>query len=54
MCWIMQKARELQKKIYFWFIDYTKAFDCADHSKLWQVLKEMGVPDHLVYLLRNL
>ena len=52
MHWIMEKAREFQKNI--WFIDYAKAFDCVDHSKLWQVLKEMGVPDHLIYLLRNL
>ena len=54
MLWIMEKAREFQKNIYFCFIDYTKAFDCVHHNKLWQVLKEMGVPDHLVYLLRNL
>uniref|UniRef100_A0A670IL89 ribonuclease H n=1 Tax=Podarcis muralis TaxID=64176 RepID=A0A670IL89_PODMU len=54
MRWIMEKAREFQKDIYFCFIDYTKAFDCVDHSKLWQVLKEMGVPDHLICLLRNL
>ncbi|KAF7251812.1 Retrovirus-related Pol polyprotein from type-1 retrotransposable element R2 [Varanus komodoensis] len=51
--WIMEKAREFQKNIYFCFIDYAKAFDCVDHSKLWQVLKEMGVPDHLICLLRN-
>ncbi|XP_078242297.1 uncharacterized protein LOC140707586 [Pogona vitticeps] len=50
----MEKAREFQKHIYFCFIDYAKAFDCVDHNKLWQVLKEMGVPDHLIYLLRNL
>ena len=50
----MEKAREFQKNIYFCFIVYTKAFDCVDHNKLWQVLKEMGVPDHLIYLLRNL
>uniref|UniRef100_A0A670KDQ3 ribonuclease H n=1 Tax=Podarcis muralis TaxID=64176 RepID=A0A670KDQ3_PODMU len=50
----MEKAREFQKDIYFCFIDYAKAFDCVDHSKLWQVLKEMGVPDHLICLLRNL
>ena len=50
----MEKAREFQKKIYFCFIDYAKAFDYVDHNKLWQVLKEMGVPDHLIYLLRNL
>ena len=47
MHWIMEKAREFQKNIYFCFIYYTKAFDCVDHNKLWQVLKEMGVPDHL-------
>uniref|UniRef100_A0A8D2KTX7 ribonuclease H n=1 Tax=Varanus komodoensis TaxID=61221 RepID=A0A8D2KTX7_VARKO len=52
--WIMEKAREFQKNIYFCFIDYAKAFDCVDHNKLWQVLKEMGVPDHLICLLRNL
>ncbi|KAF7254387.1 RNA-directed DNA polymerase from mobile element jockey [Varanus komodoensis] len=52
--WIMEKAREFQKNIYFCFIDYAKAFDCMDHNKLWQVLKEMGVPDHLICLLRNL
>ena len=52
--WIMEKAREFQKNIYFCFIDYAKAFDCVDHSKLGQVLKEMGVPDHLIDLLRNL
>ena len=45
---------EFQKNTYFCFIDYTKAFDCVDHNKLWQVLKEMGVPDHIIYLLRNL
>ena len=45
---------KFQKNIYFYFIDYAKAFDCVDHSKLWQVLKEMGVPEHLIYLLRNL
>ena len=50
----MEKAREFQKNIYFSFVDYAKAFDCADYNKLWQVLKEMGVPDHLIYLLRNL
>ena len=54
MCWIMEKAREFQKNIYFCFSDYGKAFDCVDHSKLWPILKEMGVPDHLIYLLRNL
>ena len=54
MRWMMEKAREFQKNIYFCFIDYAKAFDCVDHSKLWQVLKEMGVSDHLIYLLKNL
>ena len=48
------KAKEFQKNIYFCFIDYTKAFDCVDHSKLWKILKEMGIPDHLTCLLRNL
>ena len=52
--WIMEKAREFQKNIYFCFIDYTKAFDCVDHNKLWKILKEMGLPDHLTCLLRNL
>ena len=52
--WIIKKARELQKNIYFCFIDYGKAFYCVDHSKLWKILKEMGVPDHLTCLLRNL
>ena len=52
--WIMQKAREFQKNIYFCFIDYAKAFDCLDHNKLWKILKEMGIPDHLTCLLRNL
>ena len=52
--WIMEKAREFQKNIYFCFIDYAKAFDCVDHNKLWNVLKEMGVPDRLTCLLRNL
>ena len=51
--WIIKKAREFQKNIYF-FIDYTKAFDCVDHNKLWKILKEMGIPDHLTCLLRNL
>ena len=45
--WIIEKAREFQKNIYFWFIDYAKAFDCVDHNKLWKILKEMGIPDHL-------
>ena len=52
--WIMEKAREFQKNIYFCFIDYAKAFDCVDHSKLWTILKEMGILDHLTSLLRNL
>ena len=50
----MKKAREFQKYIYFCFIDYAKAFDCVDHNTLWKILKEMGIPDHLTYLLRNL
>ena len=54
ICWIIEKAREFQKNIYFCFIDYAKAFDCVDHHKLWQILHEMGIPDHLTYLLRNL
>ena len=52
--WIIKKAREFQKNIYFYFIDYTKALDCVDHNKLWKILKEMGIPDHLTCLLRNL
>ena len=52
--WIMEKAREFQKNIYFCFIDYAKACDCVDHNKLWKILKEMGIPDHLTCLLRNL
>jgi len=52
--WIMEKAREFQKNIYFCFIDYAKAFDCVDQNKLWEILKEMGMPDHLTFLLRNL
>ena len=54
ICWIMDKAREFQKTIYFCFIDYAKAFDCVDHNKLWKILKEMGIPDHLTCILRNL
>ena len=50
----MEKAREFQKNIYFCFIDYAKAFDCVDHNKLWKILQEMGIPDHLTCLLRNL
>ena len=52
--WIMEKAREFQKSIYFCFIDYAKAFDCVDHNKLWKIPQEMGIPDHLTCLLRNL
>ena len=52
--WIMDKAREFQKSIYFCFIDYAKAFDSAGHNKLWKILKEMGIPDHLICLLKNL
>ena len=52
--WIIKKAREFQKNIYFCFIDYAKAFDCVDHKKLWKRLKEMGIADHLTCLLRNL
>ena len=52
--WIIKKAREFQKNIYFCFIDYAKAFDCMDHNKLWQILKELGIPDHLTCFLRNL
>jgi len=52
--WIIEKAREFQKNIYFCFIDYAKAFECVDHNKLWKILKEMGIPDHLTCLLRNL
>ena len=52
--WIIKKAREFQKNIYFCFIDYAKAFDCVDHSKLWKILKEMVIPDYLTCLLRNL
>ena len=54
ICWIIRKARESQKNIYFCFIDYAKAFDCVDHNKLWKILKEMGIQDHLICLLRNL
>ena len=54
ICWIIKKAREFQKNIYFCFIDYAKAFDCVDHNKLRKILKEMGIPDHLTCLLRNL
>ena len=54
ICWIIKKARELQKNIYFCFIDYAKAFDCVDHNKLWTILKDVEIPDHLTCLLRNL
>ena len=54
ICWIIKKAREFQKHIYFCFIDYAKAFDYVDHKKLWEILKEMGIADHLTFLLRNL
>ena len=54
ICQIMEKAREFQKNIYFCFIDYSKAFDCVDHKKMWNILQEMGIPDHLTYLLQNL
>ena len=54
ICWIMEKAGQFQKNIYFCFIDYAKAFDCVDHKKLWKILKEMGITDHLTCLLRNL
>ena len=53
-CWIMEIAREFQKNIYFSFINYAKAFDCVDHNKLWKILKEMGIPDYLISLLRKL
>ena len=54
ICWIFEKAREFQRNIYFCFIDYAKAFDCVDHNKLWKILQEVGIPDHLTCLLRNL
>ena len=54
ICWIIEKAREFQKNIYFCFIDYAKAFNWVDHSKLWKILQEMGIPDYLTCLLRNL
>ena len=54
ICWIIEKAREFQKNIYLCFIDYAKAFDCVDHNKLWKILKETGIPDHLICLLKNL
>ena len=52
--WITEKARNFQKNMYFCFIDYAKAFDCVDHNNLWKILKETGIPDHLICLLRNL
>ena len=54
ICWIIKKAREFQRNVYFCFIDYAKAFDCVDHNKLWKILQEMGISDHLTCLLRNL
>ena len=54
ICWIIEKVGEFQKNVYFCFIDYSKAFDCVDHNKLWKFFKEMGIPDHLTCLLRNL
>ena len=54
ICWIIEKAREFQKNIYFCFINYAKAFDCVDHNKLWKILQEVGILDHLTCLLRNL
>ena len=54
ICWIMEKARDFQKNIYFCFLDYANAFDCVDHNTLWRILKEMGIPDHLTCLSRNL
>ena len=54
ICCIIEKAREFQKNIYFYFTDYAKVFECVDHNKLWKMLQEMGIPDHLTFLLRNL
>ena len=54
VCWVIGKARELHRNIYFYFVDYAKAFDCVDHNKLWKILQEMEIPDHLTCLLRNL
>ena len=54
ICWIIEKAKDFQKTIYFYFVDCAKAFDCVDHNKLWKILQEMGIPDHLICLLRNL
>ena len=53
-CWIIEKAREFHQNIYFCFIDYAKAFDCVDHNKLWKIIQEMKIPDHLTCLLRNM
>ena len=54
ICWIIEKAREVQKNIYFCFTDFAKDFDCVDHHKLWKILQETGIPDHLTCLLRNM
>ena len=54
ICWIIEKAGEFLKNIYFYFIDYAKAFDCVDHNKLWEILQDMGIPDHLMCLLRDM
>ena len=54
ICWITEKAREFQKNIYYCFIDYTRAYDCVDHNQLWEIFKEMGIPDHFTCLMRNL
>ena len=54
ICWTIEKAREFHKSIYFCFIDYAKAFDCVDNNKLWKILQEMGIPNHLTSFLRNL
>ena len=54
ICWIIEKAREFQENIYFCFVGYAKAFDCVDHNKLWKILKQMKISDHLNYFLRNL
>ena len=54
ICWIIKKTRKFQKNIYFFFIDYAKGFGCVDHNKLWKILQEVGMPDHLTSLLRNL
>ena len=54
ICWIIEKAKEFQKNIYFCFIDYPKGLDCVDHKKLWEILQVLGIPDHLTFLQRNL